>query len=202
MAGHRCTVLVSGITPGWPLSYFSMMQTSTPRQKAFWPLCTLLLGTETAETPWNSSWWIVTSNQSWRTTHEKLLLISPGGQASITTSLKSRKAVQTLHLRLNDSSSFLKFQSTSASHVWDVKYSHVQRTDVVCIMVFFQVSCLTWCQMSLRGVWVHLWWILQFVILSEVILLDTGNTETKDIFWCWSKRKVFLNIPYPGSCSV
>lgn len=130
MAGHRCTVLVSGITPGWPLSYFSMMQTSTPRQKAFWRLCTLLLGTETAETPWNSSWWIVTSNQSWRTTHEKLLLISPGGQASITTSLKSRKAVQTLHLRLNDSSSFLKFQSTSASHVWDVKYSHVQRTDV------------------------------------------------------------------------
>lgn len=130
MAGHRCTVLVSGITPGWPLSYFSMMQTSTPRQKAFWPLCTLLLGTETAETPWNSSWWIVTSNQSWRTTHEKLLLISPGEQASITTSLKSRKAVQTLHLRLNDSSSFLKFQSTSASHVWDVKYSHVQRTDV------------------------------------------------------------------------
>lgn len=181
------------------------MQTSTPKRKAFWPLCTLLLGTETAETLWNSSWWIVTSNQSWRTTHKKLLLISPGGQASITTSLKLRKAVQTLHLRLNDSSNF-KFQSTSASHVWDVKYSHVQRKDVslqkfccahhsflpsklpdldvTCIWEVFGYICGDFC-----SVW----------FLSEIILQDTGNTETKDIFWCWSKRKVFLNIPYPGS---
>lgn len=207
MAGHHCTVLVSGITPGWPLSYFSTMQTSTPKQKASWPLCILLLGTETAGTPWNSSWWIATSNQGWRTTHKKLLLISPGGQASITTSLKSWKAVQTLHLRLNGSSDFLKLQSTSASYVWDVKYpiyreqmSHY-RNFVVCITVFFQVTCLT----LMSNVFER---CLDASVVNdaELVIFIRDNfswtwviQKQRIFFWCWSKRKVFLNIPYPRS---
>lgn len=181
MAGHHYTVLVNGTTPGWPLSYFSTMQTSMPKLKASWPLCTLLLGLETAGTPWNSSWWIATSNQGLKTTHKKPLPISPGGQASITTSLKSWKTVPTLHLRLNGSSHFLKLQSTSASYVWDVKYPHIQRADVS-----LQKFCWTnhsflssdlpdlGVKVCLRGISMKLWWMPQSLwFLSEVIL--TGH---------------------------
>ena len=152
MAGHPCTVPVSGITPEWLLSYCSMMQISTPKQKASWPPYILLLGTETAKIPSNSSWWTATSKQVWRTTWRKLHLTSPGGQASITTSLKLWKAAQILHLSLNGSNNFLKFLSPSASFSVRCEMSPSYKVDikslndsnsVVLTIISFQVNCLT-----------------------------------------------------------
>ena len=125
MAGHPCTVPVSGIMPEWLLSYCSMMQISMPKRKASWPPYTLPLGTETAKTPWSSSWWTATSSQVWRTAWRKRHLTLPGGPVSITTSLKLWKAAQIVHLGLNNgSNNFLKFLSPSACFVWDMKYPH------------------------------------------------------------------------------
>lgn len=167
MAGRRCTVFVSGITPESLLSYSSMMQISTSKQKASWPPYTSPLGIGTAKIPWSSSSWTATSNRVWRTTWKKWPLILPGGHVSITTSLKLWKAAQILHLSHNSSNNPLKFPSTSASFVWDRTYAHdIKLTSKVLRQKFSGTHSNALpsempnldVKMYLKVVWLYLYW--------------------------------------------
>lgn len=76
--------------------------------------------------------------------------------------------LQTFHVPLNDSSNFLKFQRTSVFHVWDVKYFHVQRTDVslqkFCCMYHGFLPGELMSNVSSERCLGAPWWLLQFVI--------------------------------------